>query len=232
MNTDYKIINKLYHLFEILTDIFKSNNIQYFADGGTLLGAIRHQGIIPWDDDIDLSIIQDNFNTDFFNNHIKYILNKKGLDITPVNFGYKIFFIDGKRIKIKNKWNHHCKIVKDKYDKISRKNLYEEASKSYNKEKYEYYDYTYPFLDIFTMEKKEGMIKYNTKNNPWINNYFLEYDLFPLKEYKFGHLTIKGANKPDNFLKLNYGENYMIEAYIDYNHETEEKIEKVFILLK
>jgi phosphorylcholine metabolism protein LicD len=229
MNTDYKIINQLYKLLQTLLDIFNKNNIECFADGGTLLGAVRHQGIIPWDDDIDLSIIQDSYNTDFFNNHIKHILNEKELDICKVTFGYKIFFKNGKKIKIKNKWKHHCQIVKDKYDKISRKDLYKEASKTYDKTNYEYYEYTYPFIDIFTMEKTEGLIKYNTKNNPWILNYFLEYDLYPLKDYKFGPLTIKGAHKPHNFLTLNYGENYMVEAYTDYNHETEEKIERVYI---
>ena len=49
-------------VFKIVADICRKNKLRYFADWGTLLGAIRHKGMIPWDDDIDICLMREEYN--------------------------------------------------------------------------------------------------------------------------------------------------------------------------
>ena len=46
---------------EYLTQILDRNNIKYFLLAGSCLGAVRHKGFIPWDDDIDIGIFNEGY---------------------------------------------------------------------------------------------------------------------------------------------------------------------------
>jgi len=54
--------NKILELAEYFDIFCKENEIIYYLMGGTALGAIRHQGFIPWDDDFDVFMDYDNYN--------------------------------------------------------------------------------------------------------------------------------------------------------------------------
>ena len=63
MNTEtlQKLHKKEVEILQILIDVCDKLNIKYFAVYGTALGAVRHNGFIPWDDDIDVAMMRKDF---------------------------------------------------------------------------------------------------------------------------------------------------------------------------
>ena len=90
---------ELYALSEI-DSICREYGIRYFLSGGSMLGAVRHRGMIPWDDDIDIAMLREDFE----------VFKKKSKGMFSENFKYQSFT---------NRDGYHFF-----FDKLTNKNTY------------------------------------------------------------------------------------------------------------
>lgn len=202
--------------------ICKQFNIKYFISFGTLIGAIRNQKFIPWDDDIDISMFRKDYKkfSDIFNENTIYkelkaeYSNTKLLKIrllgTPV--GFDIFSCDilRKKMKLKEKLklsDYILDLHKTTWKQFSNnEKLQIEKCKKYcdfweklSKEKIENLNEKLPL--------KDSSVIYSV-DFPHVNHYIVfDYStIFPLKKIKFEGGEFYTPNDVDTYLTFVYGD--------------------------
>lgn len=61
ISDNYTFRAKLIETFRSFDNFCKSHGIKYYTAGGTLIGAVRHKGLIPWDDDVDVWMLRSDY---------------------------------------------------------------------------------------------------------------------------------------------------------------------------
>lgn len=97
--TKYKHIDRLSKLLKLTHEVLESNNIEYWMCGGTLLGAVRDKGIIPWDDDGDICILDKHYND---LKKLEKELKNYGLGMSKWGCGFKVYDLKGDKLPGKN----------------------------------------------------------------------------------------------------------------------------------
>jgi len=205
-------------LLQTTINILEEFNINHFLISGTLLGYIRHNDFIPWDDDIDL-LVDESF------------LDKLG-QIAEKYPNLNIFR------KIKHKYDSIKFCFSDGIEIPENPSVKEWRDNSVSKDN----KYCWPFIDLFIYEMGPGLhscsrvFKEEIINNipikifypfsgqcsecfrlfseneiSFFHNDWNKSEFFPLKRVNLLGVNCNIPKNPDYFLSLNYGPNYMTE---------------------
>ena len=92
---EQRILDKIHqaeiNILDEIDRICKKNKLNYFLIGGTLLGAVRHKGFIPWDDDLDIAMPRDDYEK-FISIAPEELKNNYYLDDISTNTYYSLIF--------------------------------------------------------------------------------------------------------------------------------------------
>jgi len=175
------VLRGYYRLLYVFSELMKKNGIEFFMHSGTMLGAVRHEGMIPWDDDVDVMIEE----------HYEEAL----LRIVPELRKYGLLL----------KKQQHKGVLQFKCvnPHIVNQGVYLQ-------------------IDVFVGERieidGEPVIHYKSpKFREWFSKRYIKIaDLYPLKNYKFGPLSVAGVGDYRNYFK---NSNFDLDTAIVARHQ-------------
>tara|TARA_R110000822_G_scaffold243882_1_gene372707 strand:- start:233 stop:832 length:600 start_codon:yes stop_codon:yes gene_type:complete len=186
------------NLLETLKMLIPRIKGKWFLGDGALLGIIREGGLLKWDNDIDLYILQD---TTF---------DLQGCDLKKQKYYIcdKIYNVNNDKCKV-NPWLEYCSIIKLNNQQFNRSQVLSLASKDY-KEKKIIPEFTKDHIDIFILKKGEDSNYRVNKKTGFphsITTYYTEDDLNLQKNYSLG-FEINIPNNSENILERTYGKDW------------------------
>lgn len=214
--------------------ICRKHNIKYWLDGGTLLGAVRHGGFIPWDDDLDIAMMHDDY-VKFIEIAPKELPESLLLQTPELDSSYKVEIC---KVRDKNSFfvTQHDDFTKD-YSKGLYVDIfdvvpYPKVKKSLLKPLMKWMAKTHFFFKIkhdITLKNHIATITFPILNialqgiwcilclkpktkigkNKFYNTYGTYYEpdaIFPISDISFEGKTLMAPNNPDSVLKSIFGD--------------------------
>lgn len=226
-----KVQERLLSMAKVIKNILEGADVPYFITYGTLLGAVRHQGFIPWDDDFDFYLFDDSYDKaiDLLEKKLPDTIFLETTKTEPLYFHDWAHVKDLKSIVTcdlypQDSYYAHNGISIDLYRTTL---IPENREKLYRAQKrLEYIErrYSHAFLtdteyrqrkDVALKEIETEKIVSAVPSDTKLFAFSIFYDdrlypeeLFPLKQYKFEDTEFFGPNKPEALLTRCYG-NYM-----------------------
>lgn len=185
----------LYDTFEKALSVIDGNELEYWIHSGTLLGAVRHEGPVPWDDDIDLCMWEDDAK-ELLNHRAEF--QKVGLDIYQDRTSIKIYKQDGPHVRPK------------KFSFQVAPGLWFVRHK---KERF-------PTIDVNPVKEEGDKVVYAIPKarSIWPNKYYLKSEIYPRQHFPYGPMKVWGPLNPLGLFLRYFGPDWDKKARFTSHH--------------